>query len=215
MGRTRHRVVPAGRGRVRRDPRRLGSPAGCADQRCLGAATRAVVHSGWPRRGVPHRESPPSNPSRHRPSALVAAAPRCCPSRHPARLSRPWPRLVAVRPACPPGLRSVHRGVDLAVPVGTPVCATGPGRVVAAGVRSGYGLAVEVGHAGGAAVFTLYAHLDAVPAGVRVGTVVRRGTFVGWSGASVLAPASRRGHTSTTRSGSSALDERVPSIRFC
>ena len=79
------------------------------------------------------------------------------------------------------GRRSVHRGVDLAVPVGTPVHATGAGRVVAAGVRSGYGLAVEVGHAG-AAVSTLYAHLDAVPAGVEVGSAVGRGTVVGWSG---------------------------------
>lgn len=79
------------------------------------------------------------------------------------------------------GRRSVHRGVDLAVPVGTPVRATGAGRVVAAGVRSGYGLIIEVGHAG-AAVSTLYAHLDAVPTGVEVGAVVRRGTVVGWSG---------------------------------
>ena len=79
------------------------------------------------------------------------------------------------------GRRSVHRGIDLAVPVGTPVRATGAGRIVAVGVRSGYGLTVEVGHAG-AAVSTLYAHLDAVPAGVEVGAAVRRGTVVGWSG---------------------------------
>ncbi|WP_425442714.1 M23 family metallopeptidase [Rubricoccus marinus] len=79
------------------------------------------------------------------------------------------------------GRWSVHRGVDLAVPVGTPVHATGAGRVAAAGVRSGYGLTVEVAHAG-ATLSTLYAHLDAVPAGVEVGAVVRRGTVVGWSG---------------------------------
>ncbi|OZC01127.1 hypothetical protein BSZ36_18565 [Rubricoccus marinus] len=69
----------------------------------------------------------------------------------------------------------------MAVPVGTPVHATGAGRVAAAGVRSGYGLTVEVAHAG-ATLSTLYAHLDAVPAGVEVGAVVRRGTVVGWSG---------------------------------
>ena len=79
------------------------------------------------------------------------------------------------------GRRSVHQGVDLAVPVGTPVRATGAGHVVAAGFRSGYGLTVEVGH-GRAAVSTLYAHLDAVPAGVEVGAAVGRGTVVGWSG---------------------------------
>ena len=79
------------------------------------------------------------------------------------------------------GRRSVHRGIDVAVPVGTPVRATGTGRIVAVGVRSGYGLTVEVGHAG-AAVSTLYAHLDAVPAGVEVDAVVRRGTVVGLSG---------------------------------
>lgn len=80
------------------------------------------------------------------------------------------------------GRRSLHRGVDVAVPVGTPVRSTGAGRVVAVGTRSGYGLTVEVDHAGGVAVTTLYAHLDAVPADVRVGAVVGRGAVVGWSG---------------------------------
>ena len=80
------------------------------------------------------------------------------------------------------GRSALHHGVDLAVPVGTPVRATATGRVVAAGVRPGYGLTVEVEHGRSGSVSTLYAHLDAVPPGVGVGAVLRRGGLIGWSG---------------------------------
>ena len=77
-----------------------------------------------------------------------------------------------------------HQGVDLAVPVGTPVVATAGGRVLSVGRRGGYGLAVEVGHrsSGSLSPSTLYAHLSSLPAGLRVGLGVRRGTVVGFSG---------------------------------
>ena len=75
-----------------------------------------------------------------------------------------------------------HRGTDFAVPLRTPVRATADGRVLAVGVRSGYGLTVEVGHRdpSGLATSTLYAHLRA--AAVTPGAPVRRGTVVGLSG---------------------------------
>ena len=77
-----------------------------------------------------------------------------------------------------------HQGVDLAVPVGTPVVATARGRVLSVGRRGGYGLAVEVGHrsSGSLSTSTLYAHLGSLPAGLRAGLGVRRGAVIGFSG---------------------------------
>lgn len=57
------------------------------------------------------------------------------------------------------GLR-VHRGVDIAIPVGTPVRAMAPGRVAFAGAMRGYGLVVVMDHARG--VRTVYAHLSEI-----------------------------------------------------
>ena len=77
-----------------------------------------------------------------------------------------------------------HQGVDLAVPVGTPVVATARGRVLSVGRRGGYGLAVEVGHRSSVSLSTstLYAHLSSLPAGLRAGLDVRRGAVIGFSG---------------------------------
>ena len=49
-----------------------------------------------------------------------------------------------------------HRGVDIAVPAGTPVRPVAPGKVAYAGVRPGYGNLVIVEHGDG--TLTLYAH---------------------------------------------------------
>lgn len=59
------------------------------------------------------------------------------------------------------GLRfSVHRGVDIAVPAGTPVRVMKRGRVAFAGTMRGYGQVVVVDH--GRGVRTLYAHLSEI-----------------------------------------------------
>ncbi|MDT0342772.1 M23 family metallopeptidase [Streptomyces litchfieldiae] len=61
-----------------------------------------------------------------------------------------------------------HTGVDFATPVGVPVAAVGPGRVVSAGRAGAYGNAVVVRMTDG--YFALYAHLSeiSVPEGERV-----------------------------------------------
>lgn len=74
----------------------------------------------------------------------------------------------------------IHRGVDLAVPTGTPVHSMAPGRVRFAGVQRGYGNVVWVDHGGD--VMTVYAHLSSIS--VRAGEPVEGGQVLGLSGSS-------------------------------
>lgn len=71
-----------------------------------------------------------------------------------------------------------HRGIDIAVPVGTPVRSTRKGRVVFAGDRAGYGATVIVEHANGDR--TLYGHNAMLR--VSPGDQVESGTVVAFSG---------------------------------
>lgn len=71
-----------------------------------------------------------------------------------------------------------HRGIDIAVPVGTPVLAVRKGRVVFAGERRGYGGTVIVEHDNGDR--TLYGHNSLVRA--TSGEMVESGTVVAFSG---------------------------------
>lgn len=54
----------------------------------------------------------------------------------------------------------MHRGVDLAVPLGTPVAAMESGTVEFAGEMSGYGLVVILHHGG--TLRTIYGHLSQI-----------------------------------------------------
>jgi murein DD-endopeptidase MepM/ murein hydrolase activator NlpD len=66
----------------------------------------------------------------------------------------------------------MHKGIDIAAPVGTPIVAAASGKVVTAGWNDGgYGKLVEVEHADGSV--TLYAHNNRIL--VRVGQQVRQG----------------------------------------
>ena len=78
------------------------------------------------------------------------------------------------------GLRwgRLHAGIDVAVPVGTPVLAASTGTVVAAGPASGFGAWVKIAHPGG--VSTVYGHLSSWS--VTVGQPVTAGQRVALSG---------------------------------
>ena len=56
------------------------------------------------------------------------------------------------------GKRRMHKGIDIAVPTGSPVFSAGTGVVTKAGRNGGYGLMVEVTHSNG--TITRYAHLS-------------------------------------------------------
>ncbi len=78
------------------------------------------------------------------------------------------------------GGRRMHKGVDFAGPVGTPLYATGDGVVVHAGWQSGYGRLVKIRHEFG--IETRYAHLSRIR--VKEGQRVSRGDRIGDMGAS-------------------------------
>jgi murein DD-endopeptidase MepM/ murein hydrolase activator NlpD len=71
--------------------------------------------------------------------------------------------------------RSMHSGLDIAAPRGTPVYATADGIVTQAGRQRGYGRVVKIRHAFG--FETVYAHLNR--ARVKVGQRVGRGDRIG------------------------------------
>jgi murein DD-endopeptidase MepM/ murein hydrolase activator NlpD len=72
----------------------------------------------------------------------------------------------------------MHAGVDIAVPIGTPVRSAAAGRVVVAGVQGAYGNLVCVQHSG--ALSTCYGHLSGFRASV--GASVGKGEVIASSG---------------------------------
>ena len=81
----------------------------------------------------------------------------------------------------PRGTR-LHKGLDIAVPEGTPVVAAERGVVTHIGWEEhGYGLWVEVKHAD-FGIRTRYAHLSKVAPGIKPKVAVHRSQWLGWSG---------------------------------
>jgi murein DD-endopeptidase MepM/ murein hydrolase activator NlpD len=78
-----------------------------------------------------------------------------------------------------------HEGVDYAAATGTPVYASGDGRVRFRGVRGGYGNLLEIDH--GAGIVTVYGHLSRFAAAARAGARVRQGQTVAYVGMTGLA----------------------------
>lgn len=76
--------------------------------------------------------------------------------------------------------RRPHRGVDYAAPHGTPIKASGDGKVIFRGVKSGYGNTVILQHGGN--ITTLYAHMSRFASKSRVGSRVRQGQTIGYVG---------------------------------
>ncbi len=76
------------------------------------------------------------------------------------------------------GVPTLHAGLDLVAPRGTPIFATGTGRVLRAGVAGGYGNMVEIQHAEG--LVTRYGHMDTIA--VTEGQAVTAGSVLGTLG---------------------------------
>ncbi len=78
-----------------------------------------------------------------------------------------------------------HKGTDYAAMRGTPIKATGDGKVVFAGRKGGYGNVVIIQH--GHQYKTLYAHMHKFRRGIRAGTRVKQGQVIGYVGSTGLA----------------------------
>jgi murein DD-endopeptidase MepM/ murein hydrolase activator NlpD len=83
------------------------------------------------------------------------------------------------------GYTRMHKGVDFAVPTGTPVMAAGAGEVSFMGWANGYGNFVVINHGNGYA--TAYGHLSRFAAGMHRGSRVSQGQVFAYSGATGLA----------------------------
>lgn len=80
-----------------------------------------------------------------------------------------------------------HRGVDYAAPRGTPIKASGDGKVIYRSNKAGYGRTVILQHGGN--ITTLYAHMSGYAAKARIGSRVTQGQIIGYVGMTGLATA--------------------------
>ena len=157
------------------------------------AARANGVDRGYPVRPAPPASSVVANLAPASPSGL--AEPGRCPAATMAqgrrtvagaRLRYPltgWAEEISPfgwRYSSARGAWSMHSGIDLISPPGTPVLAVMAGQVARVDTISGYGLTVIVDHGNGWQ--TLYAHLQAVA--VRPCTVLPAGGQLGWVGRS-------------------------------
>jgi murein DD-endopeptidase MepM/ murein hydrolase activator NlpD len=83
------------------------------------------------------------------------------------------------------GYTRMHKGIDFAVPSGTPVMAAGAGIIKQAQWENGFGNFVLLDHGNGYA--TAYGHLSRFASGIRAGAHVRQGQVIAYSGATGLA----------------------------
>ena len=72
----------------------------------------------------------------------------------------------------------LHAGMDFGGAIGTPIYATGNGKVIYAGLQKGYGKSILIDH--GFNYKTQYAHLDSY--NVKTGQKVKRGDIIGYMG---------------------------------
>ncbi|UEG50967.1 M23 family metallopeptidase [Ferruginibacter lapsinanis] len=76
------------------------------------------------------------------------------------------------------GIPKMHNGLDFTAPQGTPIYATGDGRVTTSGEGNGTGNHVVINH--GYGYETVYMHMVRIKA--RAGQTVKRGEVIGWVG---------------------------------
>lgn len=78
------------------------------------------------------------------------------------------------------GYSKMHKGIDFAVPTGTPIQAAGDGTIEIAGFNGSYGNYVRLRH--GSGFGTAYAHMSRIAAGIGPGKRVSQGQIIGFVG---------------------------------
>ena len=78
------------------------------------------------------------------------------------------------------GYNAMHKGIDFAVPTGTPILAAGSGQVEFSAWNGSYGKYIRIRHS--STYKTAYAHLSGFAAGIRKGVSVEQGQVIGYVG---------------------------------
>lgn len=91
----------------------------------------------------------------------------------PFSLHRVDPVLKRVRP---------HTGTDFAAPYGTPIHATGDGKIILHGRKGGYGRTIVISHGNG--ITTLYGHMSRFNPKFKAGSYVKMNDVIGYIGSS-------------------------------
>jgi murein DD-endopeptidase MepM/ murein hydrolase activator NlpD len=78
------------------------------------------------------------------------------------------------------GYTKMHKGIDFAAPVGTPIFAAGNGTIAKIGRNGGYGNYIQIRHNDSYA--TAYAHMKGFAKGLKQGSRVKQGDIIGYVG---------------------------------
>ncbi len=82
------------------------------------------------------------------------------------------------------GFNKMHRGTDFAAPEGTPIMASGDGKVIRSRWCGGGGNCIKIKH--NSTYTTVYAHLSKFARGIKEGVKVRQGQIIGYVGSTGL-----------------------------
>ena len=78
------------------------------------------------------------------------------------------------------GFNKMHRGTDFAAPMGTPIMASGDGKVIKSSWCGGGGNCIKIKH--NSTYTTVYAHLSKFGRGIKKGVRVKQGQIIGYVG---------------------------------
>ena len=78
------------------------------------------------------------------------------------------------------GFNKMHKGTDFAAPKGTPIMASGDGKIIRARWCGGGGNCVKIRH--NSSYTTIYAHMHKFAAGIKEGIRVKQGRIIGYVG---------------------------------
>ena len=78
------------------------------------------------------------------------------------------------------GYNKLHKGTDFAAPLGTPIMASGNGKVIKAKWCGGGGNCIKIKH--NTTYSTVYAHMKNFASGIKVGIRVKQGQIIGYVG---------------------------------
>ncbi len=82
------------------------------------------------------------------------------------------------------GFNKMHRGTDFAAPEGTPIMASGDGKVIRSRWCGGGGNCIKIKH--NSTYTTVYAHLSKFARGIKEGVKVKQGQIIGYVGSTGL-----------------------------